>query len=77
VLTILTELPGGEGIVRRDDGGNVVTGDVNDQSGSPIDRLDYRPVTRWLLGRDRFEALLSDGDELRPFAFDLVLSHEP
>jgi hypothetical protein len=30
-----------------------------------------------VLGRDRFEALLSDGDELWPFAFDLVLSHEP
>jgi hypothetical protein len=39
--------------VRRDDGEIVVTGDVNDESGSPIDRLDYRPITRWLDGDSR------------------------
>ncbi|MGO9974964.1 MAG: hypothetical protein ACLP01_19610 [Solirubrobacteraceae bacterium] len=53
MLTVLIELPGGEGIVRRDDGEMVVTGDVNDQSGSPIARMDYRPVTRWLDGDSR------------------------
>ena len=39
--------------MRRGDGAIVITGDLSNEDGSPIDRLDYRPVTRWLDGGRR------------------------
>jgi hypothetical protein len=43
--TVLIELPGGEGVVRRDDGEIRITQDVSDDRGQPLrGRDDYRPV---------------------------------
>ncbi len=45
VPTVLIELPGGEGVVRRNDGEIVITQDVRDDHGQPLrGRDDYRPV---------------------------------
>jgi hypothetical protein len=47
--TVLIELPGGAGVVRRDDGEIVITQDVSDDRGQPLrGRDDYRPVQTWL-----------------------------
>jgi hypothetical protein len=47
--TVLIQLPGGEGVVRRDDGEIVITRDVSDDRGQPLGgRDDYRPVQTWL-----------------------------
>ena len=44
VLTVLIELPGGEGVVRREDGEIVVTHDVGDDRGQALRRCDsFRP----------------------------------
>jgi hypothetical protein len=44
----------GDGIVRRDDGEIVITHDVNDDRGQPLDARDrYRPAETWLPG-DRY-----------------------
>jgi hypothetical protein len=49
VPTVLIELPGGEGVVRRDDGEIVVTQDVGDDRGRPLRDGDrYLPVKTWL-----------------------------
>jgi hypothetical protein len=48
VPNILIELPGGEGVVRRDDRDFVITQDVSDDRGQPLRRGDYRPVKTWL-----------------------------
>jgi hypothetical protein len=49
VSTVLVELPGGEGIVRRGDGVVVVTQDVHADRGLPLRADDiYRPVKTWL-----------------------------
>jgi hypothetical protein len=45
VSTVLIELAGGEGVVRGDDGEIVLTDDVRDGRGSPLDGRDRRPVT--------------------------------
>ncbi|MFZ0387513.1 MAG: hypothetical protein WAL22_17760, partial [Solirubrobacteraceae bacterium] len=43
--TVLIELPGGVGVVRRDDGEIVITRDVSSDRGQPLrGRDDYRPV---------------------------------
>jgi hypothetical protein len=47
----LVESPGGGGVVRRDDGGIVVTPDLSDDQGQLL-RASYRPVNVWL-GEDR------------------------
>jgi hypothetical protein len=45
MTTVLIELPGGAGVVRRDDGKIVITQDVSDDRGQPLrGRDDYRPV---------------------------------
>jgi hypothetical protein len=44
VPTVLIELPGGEGVVRRDDGEIVITHDARDGRGSPLGGRDHRPV---------------------------------
>jgi hypothetical protein len=45
VPTVLIQLPGGVGVVRRDDGEIVITQDVGDGRGQPLfGRDDYRPV---------------------------------
>jgi hypothetical protein len=50
VSTVLVELPGGEGVVRRADGLVVVTQDVHGDVGSPLRTDDvYRPLKAWLL----------------------------
>jgi hypothetical protein len=46
--TILIELPGGEGVVRRDDGEVVMTHDARDGRGAPLDCRDHRPAKDWL-----------------------------
>jgi hypothetical protein len=47
--TVLIELPGGAGVVRRDDGEIVITQDVGDDRGQPFrGRDDYRPAQTWL-----------------------------
>jgi hypothetical protein len=74
VLTVLIELPGGEGIVLRDDGEIVVTGDVNDESGSPIDRLDYRPITRRLDGDSSLVGGLLPPGACGAIAYDEVIA---
>jgi hypothetical protein len=49
MTTVLIELPGGAGVVRRDDGKIVITQDVSDDRGQPLrGRDDYRPVQTWL-----------------------------
>ena len=49
--TVLVELPGGEGVVRGDDGEIVVTEDVRDGGGQPVRTDDqHRPVKTWLPG---------------------------
>jgi hypothetical protein len=48
VLTVLIELAGGEGVVRRDDGEIVLADDVRDGRGSLLGRRDFRPVTHGL-----------------------------
>ncbi|HEY2319799.1 MAG TPA: hypothetical protein VGH67_15945 [Solirubrobacteraceae bacterium] len=49
VSTVLIELPGGEGVVRRGGGGFVVTQDVHAEHGLPLRADDlYRPVKTWL-----------------------------
>jgi hypothetical protein len=49
VSTVLIELPGGEGLVRRGDGEIVITHDVSDDRGQPLyGRDDYRPLQTWL-----------------------------
>lgn len=51
VPTTLIELPGGEGVVRREDGEIVVTHDVSDHRGQALRRGDsFRPVKTWLDG---------------------------
>jgi hypothetical protein len=45
VPTVLIELPGGEGVVRRDDGEVVLTRDVQDDDGYPLGGREYRPDT--------------------------------
>lgn len=50
---VLLTLPGGEGIVRRDDGQIVITGDIGNDRGQPFcGRDDFRPV-KTSLDRDR------------------------
>jgi hypothetical protein len=44
VATILIELSGGEGVVRRDDGEIVVTHDVRDGRGASVREQEYRPA---------------------------------
>jgi hypothetical protein len=47
--TVLIELPGGAGVVRRDDREIVITQAVSDDRGQPLHgRGDYRPVQTWL-----------------------------
>jgi hypothetical protein len=47
--TVLIQLPGGEGVVRRDDGQIVITHDVSDDRGQPLrGPNDDRPVKTWL-----------------------------
>ena len=47
--TVLIELAGGAGVVRRDDGEIVITTHVGDDRGQPLrGRDDYRPVQAWL-----------------------------
>jgi hypothetical protein len=49
VSTVLVELPGGEGVVRRGDGVVVVTQDAHADRGLPLRPDDiYRPVKTWL-----------------------------
>jgi hypothetical protein len=49
VSTVLVELPGGEGVVRRGDGVVVVTQDAHADRGLPLRADDiYRPVKTWL-----------------------------
>jgi hypothetical protein len=49
VSTVLVELPGGEGVVRRGDGVVVVTEDVHADRGLPLRADDiYRPSKTWL-----------------------------
>jgi hypothetical protein len=49
MLTVLIELPGGAGVVRRDDGEIVITHDVSDDRGQPLRGSDdFRPVQTWL-----------------------------
>ena len=49
VFTVLIELPGGEGVVRRVDGEVMVTEDVHADGGLPLRADDlYRPVKTWL-----------------------------
>jgi hypothetical protein len=51
VPTVLIELPDGEGVVRRDDGEIVVTEDVSDDRGQPLEGNDrYQPVNMWVHG---------------------------
>lgn len=51
VSTVLIELPGGEGVVRRGDGVVVVTQAVHSDRGLPLRAGDiYRPVKTWLPG---------------------------
>jgi hypothetical protein len=62
VPTILIELPGGEGVVRGEDGEIVITRDVSDGRGSGVGRGDYRPVNEWLdEGRTLVGGLLPSG----------------
>jgi hypothetical protein len=63
VSTVLIELPGGEGIIRRDDGEIVLTHDVSLDWGQPVQPWDrYQPI-RIGLGDDRmlFGGLLPPG----------------
>ena len=47
--TVLIKLPGGGGVVRRDDGQIVITHDVTNDQGQPVrGGDDYRPVQTWL-----------------------------
>ena len=47
--TVLIKLPGGGGVVRRDDGQIVITHDVTNDRGQPLrGGDDYRPVQTWL-----------------------------
>jgi hypothetical protein len=47
--TVLIELPGGAGVVCRDDGEIVITQDVSDDRGHPLRRRDdCRPAQTWL-----------------------------
>jgi hypothetical protein len=51
VSTVLIELPGGEGVVRRGDGVVVVTQDVHADGGLPLRADDmYQPAKTWLPG---------------------------
>ena len=53
MATVLIELPGGEGIIRRDDGEIELTHDVTLERGQPLQRWDrYQPV-RILLSGER------------------------
>jgi hypothetical protein len=62
VPTVLIELPGGEGVVRRDDGEIVITHDVRDGRGAPLDGWDHRPAKDWLdEGRSLVGGLLPPG----------------
>ncbi len=57
VPTVLIQLPGGEGVVRRDDGEIVITHDVSDDRGQPLrGRDDYRPVQ---MGLDRAHTIVA------------------
>ena len=63
MATVLIELPGGEGIVRRDDGEIVLTHDVTSDWGQPLQPWDrYQPI-RIGLSDDRmlFGGLLPPG----------------
>jgi hypothetical protein len=49
VPMVLVELPGGEGVVRRDDGEIVVTRDVREDRGQPLRGDDqHHPLKTWL-----------------------------
>jgi hypothetical protein len=48
VRAILTELPGGEGVVRLDDGEIVVTDDVGNGRGAALHRGGQRPGKAWI-----------------------------
>jgi hypothetical protein len=55
--TVLIELPGSAGVVRRDDGEIVITHDVSDDRGQPLHgRNDYRPVQ---MGLDRERTIVA------------------
>lgn len=55
--TVLIELPGGAGVVRRDDGEIVITDDVGDDRGRPLrDRGDYRPTR---MGHDEARSIVA------------------
>lgn len=57
VPTVLIKLPGGAGVVRRDDGEIVITQDVGDGRGQPLrGRDDYRPV--WV-GLDEVRSIVA------------------
>ena len=63
VGTVLIKLPGGEGIIRRDDGGIALTHDVTSNGGQPVQPWDrYQPI-RLGLSDDRmlFGGLLPPG----------------
>ena len=63
MAAVLIELPGGEGIVRRDDGEVVLTHDVTSDWGQPLQPYDrYRPIRIGLSdGRMLFGGLLPPG----------------
>ena len=49
MASVLIELPGGEGIVRQEDGEIALTHDVSLESGQPLQPWDrYRPARVWL-----------------------------
>jgi hypothetical protein len=57
VRTVLIKLPGGAGVVRRDDGEIVITQDVGDGRGQPLrGRDDYRPVR---MGLDEVRSIVA------------------
>ncbi|HXD67677.1 MAG TPA: hypothetical protein VNV17_23830, partial [Solirubrobacteraceae bacterium] len=63
VSTVLIELPGGQGVVRRGDGVVVVSEDVHSDRGLPLRADDiYRPVKTWLPGdRSLVAGMLAPG----------------
>ena len=63
VATVLIELPGGEGVIRGEDGEFALTHDVTLDGGQPLQPWDrYQPVRIWLSGdRMLFGGLLPPG----------------
>ena len=60
--SILIELPGGEGVVRRDDGEIVITEDVRTGQGQALRGAGYRPRKTWVdEGRSLVGGLLPPG----------------